>query len=274
MNWTAHLRRRLMPRTRYRRSALGRLGLAGWLRWRRLTAGNNVLAPGTLFPLTTPAARHPLLARSGTTDAAVFRQIFIEREYECLDDIAEPALILDCGANVGYSSAYFLSRFPHARVIAVEPDPGNFALLTRNLAPYGGRAELIQSAVWSHRTWLQLSPETAGPGQEWGRTVRECEENEAGAMLATDIDALLAGSGQERVGLLKMDIEGSEAVVFTGNCDWLDRVDLIAAELHGPPWFPDGRTPFEAVVPGRGFSVSQVGELTICRRRAGRSIGK
>jgi 16S rRNA C1402 N4-methylase RsmH len=102
----------------------------------------------------------------------VFRQIFVELEYQPLDDVRDVQLIVDCGANVGYSSAFFLTQFPKAHVIAIEPDPDNFSLLEKNLAPYKGRFRAIQSAIWSKPTRLALSEERMIPGWEWARTVR------------------------------------------------------------------------------------------------------
>ena len=87
-------------------------------------------------------AVHPLWARTRSTDLSVFEAIFSEREYECLN-LIDGDLILDLGANVGYSSAYFLSRYRKSPVVAVEPDPDNFAILQRNLAPYVSRANVI-----------------------------------------------------------------------------------------------------------------------------------
>jgi hypothetical protein len=88
-------------------------------------------------------------------------------------------------------------------------------------------------------------------------------------MVATDIGSLLAGSGHERISILKMDVEGAEAEIFSQPCDWLDRVDALVIELHGPPHFPDGATPFHAAMEGRGFELSRAGELTVCRRKPG-----
>src|SRR4051812_12644684 len=82
--------------------------------------------------LTSKHLMHSVRARHGTSDLMVFDQIFVERQYSCLDHLHDPKLIIDCGANVGYSSAYFLSRFPKCALIAVEPDPGNFSMLAIN----------------------------------------------------------------------------------------------------------------------------------------------
>ena len=79
---------------------------------------------------------HAIAIRVGTSDSTIFQQIFTEQEYGPLAALPGPSLILDCGANVGYSAIWFLNRFPSARVIAVEPDLENFRMCQANLAPY------------------------------------------------------------------------------------------------------------------------------------------
>ena len=69
------------------------------------------LPKGQLVGLRAPRVGM-VYCRAHTSDLGVFRQIFIDREYRCLDDVQEPRLIVDCGANVGYASAYFLARHP------------------------------------------------------------------------------------------------------------------------------------------------------------------
>jgi hypothetical protein len=88
------------------------------------------------YILTLKNAQFPLRCRPNTSDKDAFEQIFIEREYSCLDDLSNVDLVIDCGANVGYSAAYFLTRFPNCKVICVEPDFSNFKLLEKNLAPF------------------------------------------------------------------------------------------------------------------------------------------
>ena len=127
---------------------------AGWraaLTWTgyraRLAVG---IRPPASLSFRPRGAKHPVTARlNGSSDMDVFHQIFQFDEYACVRNISSPRLILDLGANVGYSSAYLLSCFPGATVVAVEPDPGNFELCRRNLAPYGDRAKLVPGAAWS-----------------------------------------------------------------------------------------------------------------------------
>ena len=85
------------------------------------------------FKLYSKHAAYPLTCRAGSSDIDVFKHVYTLRGYKCLDNIADPRLIIDCGANAGFSTSYFLNRFPKAHVIAIEPDPANFKLLVRNI---------------------------------------------------------------------------------------------------------------------------------------------
>jgi FkbM family methyltransferase len=221
------------------------------------------LQGGPVVPLHSKHAQFRLLCRAGTSDVDVFAQIFVHREYRCLDHLGGAGLIIDCGANVGYAGAYFLSRFPAAFLVAVEPDPGNFAMLERNLDRFEGRYRAVNSGVWSHATGLVISEEKFGDGREWAVTVREARPGERPAMMAKDVATLLAESAYDRISILKVDIEGAERVVFAeGAGEWIDRVDNLVIELHGP----ECSSIFHRAIAGRGFEVSRCDELTVCLR--------
>jgi FkbM family methyltransferase len=211
-------------------------------------------------------AKHRLHYRAGSSDLDVFYQIFVDLEYSPLCGERNVGLVIDCGANVGYSSTFFLSQFPSCRVIAVEPDSGNFGMLQQNLKPYEGRTELVRAGIWSETAPLKISKEQYCDGREWSFQVRPCEPNEEPDFLGVSIESLLNNSGFSRVSVLKIDIEGAEAVVFQGNVDWLDRVDAIAIELHDDTVFGKASDVFHNAIRGRGFEISRSGELTICRR--------
>src|ERR1051326_8504661 len=66
-----------------------------------------------------------LYLRTGTSDLPVFRQIFIDEEYNFQIPF-QPSVIFDLGANVGFASIYFANKFPNARIIAVEPEISNY----------------------------------------------------------------------------------------------------------------------------------------------------
>jgi FkbM family methyltransferase len=199
----------------------------------------------------------------GSSDLDVFNQIFASDEYASMRDIPSPQLILDLGANVGYSSVYFLSCYPTATILAVEPDPGNFEQCRRNLAPFGDRARVVLGAVWSKRTKLKISRGIFGDGREWANQVCECNGNEDEATVdAWDVPSLLQLAGGKQIDLLKVDIERSELEVFSDSCtSWLPKVRNISIELHGP----DCRKVFLSALKEFDYDLGVSGELTISR---------
>ena len=217
------------------------------------------------YKLISKNARFPLICRPNTSDNDVFEQIFIDREYSCLDNLSNVDLVIDCGANVGYSAVYFLNRFPECKVICIEPDPSNFEILEQNLAPYKDRAEPIRSGIWSHNAGLKILEEPYGDGREWTVQVRECKSGETPEMQAVDIGTLLKESGQDKISILKMDVEGAEAVVFAENYEsWLSCVDNMVIELHDDSSFGKASDiVLNAVSSVKSFDTSTSGELTV-----------
>lgn len=245
------------------RSIFAGLGVSAALKY--LWCHTLGLGGRTEYRIRPRGIAHPLLIRRGASDIHAFKLIFVDREYACLDDLPDVRLVIDCGANVGYSAAYFLSVFPRCSVIAIEPDPRNFELLERNLAAFGERARCIRAGVWSHSTSLSLARERFREGNEWSRQVKVCEPEQA-EFAGVDIATVLANSGSERISLLKMDVEGAEAVIFSENYrSWLEKVDAIAIELHDDSTFGSGSEAFFAAIKGSHFRIINSGELTICR---------
>lgn len=209
--------------------------------------------------------RHPLYYRTGTSDLDVIRQVFVDREYECIGDEADVRLVIDCGANIGCTSAYFLRRYPLARVISIEPDPGNLAICRRNLTPYGERSTLIHSAIWPTPAPMRIERGGFRDGREWAFQVSPAAEGQTPDLIATTIDELIDGSGADRADILKIDIEGAEAALFReGPERWLPRTRHLVIELHGP----ECERAFEGALSGYRYESSQHGELTLCKNLA------
>ncbi|QOV23336.1 FkbM family methyltransferase [Anabaenopsis elenkinii] len=226
---------------------------------------------GRFYPgvLKSKFSRYPLYYRWNNCDLHVFRQIFINREYSPLDKLTNVGLVIDCGANIGYSSAYFLTIFPQCEVIAVEPDKENFALMQKNLAFYGNRVRMLNSGVWSHCTDLIISDTEYRGGLPWSRQVKEVKDKE-GSIQGIDISSLLNQSGFDRISVLKIDIEGAEGVIFSDNYEqWLDKVDVIAIEIHDDSIFGNCTQIVHTAISnsGIGFSKINSGELLICIKK-------
>lgn len=205
---------------------------------------------------------HPLTARLGaSSDMSVFSQIFQDEEYASLLDLPNVLVVLDLGANVGFSSAYFLSSFPQARLLAVEPDERNLAVCKLNLTPYGNRVTLLHGAAWKDRTRLNLS-RPVGEGREWATQVVRPADDGGGDIEAWDVGSLIEMAGAPAVDLLKVDIEGAELAVFGEKAErWLPKVRNICIELHSQ----DCKKTFFDALAGFDYTLNTFGELTICR---------
>jgi FkbM family methyltransferase len=218
--------------------------------------------PPSILKIKPRQARYPLFARLGSSsDIAVFNQIFNFDGFASIRKLSSPRLVLDLGANVGYASAYFLSCFPTARVVAVEPDPGSFELCCRNLAPYGDRAQVVQGAAWSRCSRLVLAP-GAGDGREWATQVHESDgQKDAATVAAWDIPTLLELAGEKEIDLLKVDVEGSELEIFNpSSSQWLPQVRNLCIELHGE----DCEQVFLCALENFDYDLERFGELTVC----------
>jgi FkbM family methyltransferase len=213
--------------------------------------------------LSSKELRVPVVFRYNSSDTNVFSQLFIVDEYRPLTDLRDVKLIVDCGAYVGFSSAYMLSRFPEASVLAVEPDPKNYELLKQNLSPYQERATTINAAVWSRKVGLKLRSGHPGEESEWVTTVRECRQGEPADLQAVDIETLLRLSNRDEIDIIKMDIEGAEAMVFSENFEpWIKKVRAFAIELHNE----ECSKAFYRALGSGSFRFSHSGEIAIARR--------
>jgi len=214
-----------------------------------------------------------LFLRAGTTDLDVLNSVFFRRDYQLpssrqtgllLEEYKKilhtggRPVILDCGGNVGFSAVWFKLHFPGAIVVAVEPDPGNFALLEKNLAGFTGCLG-VPAAVHHKRGWGRLRD--AGNG-EWGFQIIPEGTGETGGIPLFSPVELLAQAGVHFAGQLlvpwicKVDIEGGELGLFQEADDWFHRFSLYAIELHDAH-FPGQKTstPFLSQVVKNGYEI-------------------
>ena len=203
----------------------------------------------------------PLFLRSGrSSDYACFNQVFITEEYKPLRTIPDPLVIVDCGANVGFASRYFLQAFPHARIIAIEPEPDNIEICRLNLEPFRDRSVVIHAAVWDEVLKVALS--LPSDQREWSTQVRLAVEGELPTIQAIDLASLLREQGLDKVDILKIDIEGSELRLFRDGASrlWLGLVGNLAIELHSE----ECAQAFFGAMSGFDYSLVKSDDLEIC----------
>ena len=130
--WAIHKRRRAKEHV----AVIGRVRLAQWVLGRH--AGSPVETQWKGSP-------HRIWVRPGTSDVQTFLQVLVGEEYDFA--INDPAAIIDAGANINSWSLWLRSKFPDARVIAVEPrnrimtscceTSHRFPISHRSMPPYG-----------------------------------------------------------------------------------------------------------------------------------------
>ncbi|MBI5864001.1 MAG: FkbM family methyltransferase [Planctomycetes bacterium] len=230
------LARNLVPKRAYLAAARA---YGGWAAARRLGSGEfrrlkKVEASPTGGPLESfrvAGYSHPFFVRPGTTDANVLEDVILRDMYGCYSPGVPPRFIIDAGANAGFASAYFLNRFPQSRIVAIEPDSGNFAMVQENAAVYGERVRTVMAAVWPTSTNLRVQPSARADGI----TVVPVGAGEPFDCVGVDPLTLLRDCGAERISIFKCDIEGGEEALFSQTPDgWLERIDAIMVEIHSP----------------------------------------
>jgi FkbM family methyltransferase len=191
--------------------------------------------------LRIPAVPHPIWLREATSDFDVMEQIFVRGEYDfgewpshhaAIDKVYAELLgngkvpvIVDCGANIGYASIWFATRYPRAMIYAVEPEPNNFALLARNVAPYPNVTP-IQAGISDRVTQISLYNPANEP---WAC---QTQEDAHGPIATVTIPDLLARRPDGAPLIVKVDIEGHETVLFRSNTGWVESTPLVVFEMH------------------------------------------
>lgn len=202
--------------------------------------------------VTLQSLTYPVLIRPGTQDADTIINNVIREEYGQVTPPSPPKWMIDAGAYIGDTSAYFLSKFPDLKVIALEPNPPSYEMAKRNLRPYGERVILLQSGLSSTDGVARFSGDGTGAWIAGAGFEIEC----------TTVLSLLERYQIPRVDILKMDIEGAEEAVFSSQPQaWLSRIDMLIIEIHGPHI----RSLISRVLSDSGFSIKKYRSIWYCR---------
>ncbi|HEX7845520.1 MAG TPA: FkbM family methyltransferase [Chitinophagaceae bacterium] len=188
------------------------------------------------------AKSHKLHARLWPhSDLMVLEQVMVREEYKTVTDFFkvnfpnEDVLnIVDAGANVGYSSVFFLNEFPKARIASIEPDEKNVVLLQRNLATFidSQQARIFQNGLMSENGKNIVTSKDFRDGKDWSVRVEETEM-ETG-LTSLSVAGIMQQVGWDSIDILKIDIEGAERFVFDAGADldYLRLVKTLAIEIH------------------------------------------
>lgn len=187
-----------------------------------------------MIPL--PGFEKEAICRLNETDPEVFGQVFVRNDYRHFILPPQADVIIDAGANVGYSVLFFRGCYPDATIIALEPNPDNFAVLQENCG-HLPNVILLQAALWKSCTTLQLQF-TNDDGKSlgsWGtRTIEGMEPSiETESTEAIDAFTLMQRFNLSGIDIFKIDIEGAEKEVFSDpDAAWYSSVNLFVLETH------------------------------------------
>jgi len=211
--------------------------------------------------VTPSGIRNPVYIRMRTTDVSVYHEILNCGQY-AIDLPFSPKIIVDAGANIGMASLYFATKYPQARIIAIEPETSNFAMLAQNVRAYPNILP-IHAALWKSDGEIGVSTPGSfeNPLSKVGFVVRE---DQGVPVRAITVRTLMREMGIQWIDILKVDIEGAEKEVFEA-CDWMDTINCLMIELHDR-FRPGSSAAVDAVT--EGFLPSKHGETTVYIRKS------
>jgi FkbM family methyltransferase len=225
----------------------------GFSTWRTLREIEQSF-PSELTPRTVPLRKlkFPIRLRPGTDDVGTVINNVIREEYGAATPLTPPRWMIDAGAYIGDTSAYFLSRYPDLKIIALEPNLPSYEMARLNLLPYRERAILLQKGLYSTDGVASFSG--GGTGAAIASTGDEIH--------CTTVPSLLAEYEIEHLDILKMDIEGAEEAIFSAKPEtWLGRVGMLIIEIHGPRPL----SLISRVLAQNGFAMRQYRSIWFCK---------
>jgi FkbM family methyltransferase len=166
--------------------------------------------------------------RGGTSDVAAFKKVFFRKEYD-IEPASYPEVIIDAGANVGFSSIFFALKYDRAKVISIEPDKENYKLLANNAFFYRN-IRCLNTVLWNKAALVELRN---GRTDHGGFIVEEALLKTKDTFSSVCINDLMKQYEFKQIDILKLDIEGAEKELFSSNYQyWLPRTKIIIIELH------------------------------------------
>ncbi|MGV3660332.1 MAG: FkbM family methyltransferase [Prosthecobacter sp.] len=178
----------------------------------------------------------PLAYRFNRGDLQSLREVLIEEVYQCQLPF-KPRTALDLGANIGLTSVWIwrwmLQQSEQSHIIAVEPLAENAEVAEQNFRLSAISGKVVRAAVGQRSAVL---PFFACAESNLGRIVPGSEAigSMAGSRSVTviGIRELLGSFPDGVVDVLKMDIEGSEGPLLSGDLDWLAGTRALMVEWH------------------------------------------
>ncbi|MBW3561546.1 MAG: FkbM family methyltransferase [Actinobacteria bacterium] len=143
-------------------------------------------------------------------------------------------VLLDIGAHVGVVSAWLAQRYPYAFIVACEPFPDTFNLLTENLVANRVTNVLpLNLALSGDGRFVDLisHPWSNSGGSTAQLADMNLRDHIKSRVISWTLDELLYRLHITQCTLLKIDCEGSEYEILLSSRQ-LSRIKMVRGELH------------------------------------------
>lgn len=199
--------------------------------------------------------------RKGSTDELVFNQVY--SGFCGLYPFKDAKIIIDAGANCGFSSIWFAKNFPDAKIFAIEPDFDNFSILSENVKKYSNIIPL-NLALTNQEGTVTIVDRGTG---EWGYSVADDSITTLkirNQIESTSIQSIMEKFSFSRIDILKVDVEGSETKIFdTSSVNWIEQCRVITVEPHDYIAPNASRSIFYSIMKFPQFTCRAQGELFV-----------
>ena len=178
--------------------------------------------------------RKKIFIRKGTPDLGVAMSCF-SGEFDVLKYLFPKdysGIIVDAGGYIGTSAIALKQIYPKAKIIVIEPSQYNLSILKKNLEGISNIKIVYGALIGSSQKTVTLNNRGT---MEWGYTVvsKPLDNPNAKPLHKTPafrLKDLLDKS--EKIGLLKLDIEGGESDLLKNDIKTLKKIPVVFAELH------------------------------------------
>lgn len=204
-----------------------------------------------------------ITSRTFSVDGGALNDVWFDESYEP-DRFGIPfrwedcKTVIDLGANIGTFTTFAAWKAPQARIVAVEPEPGNLQMLARNVSGnnFAGRVTVVPAAIGGKdgTVTLHITDKISGGHSVFHRYGKTSDLDVELVSLAT----LLRRQNIAACDFLKLDCEGGEYdALYSLSPDELARIRFLAVECH---LFSDDprHTPaaLRAYLAERGFAIT------------------
>lgn len=143
--------------------------------------------------------------------------------------LSPKSVCYDIGANIGTNCLAMEHYAPEGQIIAFEPVPGTFELLTKNLAANGSAIKAVNLGLSDRRAQalIVVTPSMLANAHEVAEGCVIPEGSDTVSMSVLPLDGWRTENGAPAPDLIKVDVEGFELEVLNGGLASFSGVDTV-----------------------------------------------